>query len=90
MKATYRTRVGGDYCYIRADFSQAADPIRTSSDGKYWTITPYRVADASHSPAKAMAMVIESCGSEFWAGEDYRRSLARYINRKYVRHMVEV
>ena len=53
------TMASGESWWLRANFAQASDPIRTVNylTGEEYT-TPYRVVDARHSPQRAAELVL--------------------------------
>lgn len=63
MMRTYYRTIAGQRLYIRADFAQASSPILFSwGDLEDMQPTPWQVANARHSVAKAFRMV------EGWEG----------------------
>lgn len=60
MTTTYQIKVNGDVrMTFGGDFAQASSPITLEGDS-----TPFQVADARHSPAKAAEMLIGWCDSQ--------------------------
>lgn len=53
-----------------ANFAEASSPI-VVVNGNEESVTPFQVADASHSPHRAAHMLIRYFGRSYWVGPDF-------------------
>ncbi len=64
----------GETLRMSADLSQASAPIQyEGAERDEWMSTPYQTADARHDETRAMRLVLEYLGREYYAAPDDER-----------------
>lgn len=68
--STYTADLGFDRLTIEVDLSQASSPITYEGADGEWVTTPFQCADAGHDEARAMRLVLEYLGRDYYAEPD--------------------
>lgn len=70
MSTTYSADLGFDTFRFRCDLAQAASPLLTQDAEGEWHSTPYQVADARHDRYRALRLLVEYSGRDYYAAPD--------------------
>lgn len=66
----YSADLGFDMFRFRCDFAQASSPLLTQDADGEWHSTPYQVADARHDRYRALRLLVEYSGRDYYAAPD--------------------
>lgn len=72
--STFSADLGFDIVRFSCDLAQASSPIRVQDGDGDWQSTPYQVADARHDEYRALRLVVEYSGRDYYADPNDSRS----------------